>query len=218
MTTVDQGPASGGLVSRAKNIILSPKTEWDRIDGEAATVPGLYTGYICILAAIPAIASIIGGLLFGLSLLGVAGPVFIVPAIATAVVGYVLGLIGVFVVALVADALAPSFGGTKSQIQALKAVGYAMTAAWVGGVLNIIPFLGWLGALAGGLYSLYLLYLGLPKLMKTPEDKGLVFTIVVIVVAAVVQWAVLAVVGSVVALAGLSTMAAGAGAAAALYH
>lgn len=217
MTTVE-GPASGGLVSRARNILLSPKTEWDRIDGEPATVQGLYTGYICILAAIPAICGIIGGLLFGMAALGALGPMFIVPSVATAVVSYILGLVGVFVVAVIADALAPSFGGTKSQIQALKAVAYAMTAAWVGGILSIIPLIGWLGALVGGIYTLYLLYLGLGKLMKVPEDKTLGYTVVVIIVAAVVQWVVFAVVGSIVALAGLSAIGAGAVGAAALYH
>ncbi|MEJ0067133.1 MAG: hypothetical protein WDM85_18400 [Caulobacteraceae bacterium] len=43
-----------------RNILLSPKTEWDRIELEPATVKGLYTGYICILAAITPICTLIG--------------------------------------------------------------------------------------------------------------------------------------------------------------
>jgi hypothetical protein len=44
----------------------------------------------------------------------------------------------------------------------------------------IVPFLGWIGAIAGFFYSLYLLYLALPKLMKVPEDKAAGYVVVVI--------------------------------------
>jgi hypothetical protein len=36
-----------------------------------------------------------------------------------------------------------------------------------------------------GLYSLYLLYTGLPVLMRTPADKAMPYTVVVIIVAIV---------------------------------
>ncbi len=104
----------------------------------------------------------------------------------TAVLGYVLALVGLFITSFIVDALAPSFGGEKNQVQALKLVAYANTAAWVAGTLNIIPVLGALATLVGGIYSLYVLYLGLPKLMKCPADKTLVYFIVTIVVAIVV--------------------------------
>ena len=44
------------LVDRVKNILLTPRTEWSAIAGETATVQGLYTGYIMILAAIGPVA------------------------------------------------------------------------------------------------------------------------------------------------------------------
>ena len=52
----------------------------------------------------------------------------------------------------------------------------AGTAAWIAGVFELIPAFGWLAGIVGGLYSLYLLYLGLPKLMKVSGDKALLFT------------------------------------------
>lgn len=191
MSVVDGG-SSSNLIQRVQDILLRPKPTWDVIDNEPATVQGLYTGYICILAAIPAIAGFIGSLAFGggFALFGLVG----------ALVSYVLSLVGVYIVSLIADALAPSFGGTKNPIQALKAVAYAQTAAWVAGIFNIIPVVGGLLAALGGLYSLYLLYLGLPKLMKTPEDKGIVYTIVVVVLAIVVFFVISAIVGTIVAL------------------
>jgi len=175
MTVVEVPSSSTGLIARVQNILMKPAAEWDVIAGEPASVQGLYTGYICILAAIPALASIAGNLLLSHWL--------VIPALIGAVVNYVLTLVGVFVIAFIIDALAPSFGAEKNQIQALKLVGYSYTASWVAGIFLIIPFLGGLLAALGGLYSLYLMYLGLPKLMKSPEDKTVGYFVVSILCA-----------------------------------
>jgi hypothetical protein len=94
----------------------------------------------------------------------------------------VLSLVMVFVLALIIDALAPTFEGTKSQIGALKLSAYASTASFLGGVFSLIPSLSILGALAA-LYGIYLIYIGLPVLMKCPPDKALAYTAVVVVCA-----------------------------------
>src|SRR5690606_7460162 len=104
-------------------------------------------------------------------------------------------------------ALAPTSGGRKDQVQALKAVGYAWTAAWVAGIAVILPWVGWLVALAGGIYSIWLLYLGLPHTMKSAPEKSLAYTAVTVVCALLLSW----VVGLVVAgVTGVGAMAAGA--------
>ena len=180
------------LVERAKRILLQPGQEWQAINAEAATTADLYRNYIVPLAAIGPVASIIG-----MSVVGVSVPFFgtyRVPfgaAISHAVVSYVLTLAGVYVLALIIDALAPTFAGQKNDIQALKLATYASTAAWLAGIFSLIPALSVLGVL--GLYSLYLLYLGLPILMKAPQEKALAYTAVV-VVAAILLFAVISVV------------------------
>src|ERR1700722_18567529 len=198
------GSGTTGLVARVQNILLRPATEWDVIDGEPATVGGLYTGYACILAAIPAIASALSSLLILHQ-----GAVVLVVGL---VLGYVLSLAGVFVIALIIDALAPSFGAQKSQIQALKLVIYAYTASWIAGIALIIPILGSLVALAGGIYSLYTMYLGLPKLMKCPPDKTVGYFVVSIVVAIVVYAVIGIVVGMVIGMLLVGAAATGAAA------
>lgn len=178
------------LMERAKNIVLQPKTEWPVIDAEQTSTGALYTGYIIPLAAIGPIAQIIGWSVFGMSLPFVG--TFRIPigyAVRTAVITYVASLIGTFVLALIIDALAPTFGGQKNQMQALKVAAYSSTAAWLAGIFGIIPALAILGLL--GLYSLYLLYLGLPVLMKAPEDKAVGYTVVVII-CAIVLWIIIA--------------------------
>jgi hypothetical protein len=188
------------LVERAKRILLTPKTEWEVIDVEPATVGELYTGYIIPLAAIGPIAQFIGYSLIGFRI-PFGGGVYRTPigqGITGAVVGYILGLVGVYVFALIIDALAPTFGGTKNQIQALKVAAYSATAGWLAGIFAIVPGLRWLGLL--GLYSLYLLWLGLPVLMKAPKEKATGYTVVAIVVGFVLAIIVATVAGRFMAM------------------
>ncbi len=169
------------LVERVKGILLSPKTEWSVIDTEPATPVELYKQYIAPLAAIGPVAQLIGWLAFGVY--GYRPP--ILSALVTTIVMYVLTLVGTYVLALIIDALAPTFNGHRSQIQALKVAAYSSTAAWLAGVFGLIPALSVL-MIIGSLYSLYLLYLGLPVLMKSPRDKALVYTGVVVVAGIIV--------------------------------
>ena len=175
-----------GLVDRVKNILLSPKQEWVVIDGEAATVGSLYTGYIIPLAAIGPICQAIGYSVFGIRLPFVGTwRTPIGSAVTSAIVTYVLTLVGVYVLGLIIDNLAPTFSGTRSSVQALKVATYSYTAAWVCGIFALIPGLRFLTIL--GLYSLYLLYLGLPVLMKSPKEKALAYTAVVIIVGIIIS-------------------------------
>ena len=188
------------LVERVKRILLTPATEWQVIDAEPATTRGLYTGYIMPLAAIGPIAQFIGFSLVGMRI-PFGGGVYRTPigsGITGAIVGYVLTLVGVYVLALIIDGLAPSFDGTKSQIQALKVAAYSATAGWLAGIFAIVPTLAILSIL--GFYSLYLLYLGLPVLMKAPKQKALGYTVVVIVAGIVLAVVVATVVGRFMAM------------------
>jgi hypothetical protein len=172
-------PPRGGtksLVNRVKDILMTPKTEWDVIDAEPSTIGGIYSSYVAILAAIGPVASLIGQQVFGIY--GYKPPMMY--SVTMAVLMYVVALVSVYVSSLIIDALAPSFGGTKDSVKAFKVAAYSATAAWVAGIFGIIPMLGILAIV--GLYSLYLLYLGLPKLMRVAQDKAMGYTIVVIVV------------------------------------
>lgn len=170
------------LIERVKNILLQPKKEWPVIDRESTDTASLYTGYIMPLAAIGPVAGAIGMSMFGI--MGMRLPLG--ATLVHAVVSYGLALAMVYVMALIINALATTFGGRQNLNQALKVMAYAMTAAWVVGIFSLIPILAVLGLL-GALYSLYLLYLGLPVLMKAPPEKALAYTIVVIVCGIVIS-------------------------------
>ena len=184
------------LTERAKNIILRPKTEWPIIDAEPATIGGLYRNYVAILAAIPAVAMAVGMLLFGISLIFVTVRPSAGYVISNAILGYILSLVGVYVLALIIEALAPTFGGQKNRTQAFKLAAYSYTPAWVAGILYLLPSLGIL-VLIAGIYSFYLLYLGLPILMKSAADKTIVYLLAIVAAAIVLGIIVGAITGAV---------------------
>jgi hypothetical protein len=170
------------LIARVTNILTKPKEEWPVIAGESTSVAALYTNYIMLLAAIPVVASFISMSLIGAVRLVTGAHVGIIGSLLAAIVQYALSLAGVYLSAFVIEKLAPTFQSEGNRLQALKLVAYASTAAWVAGVCNILPIIGSLAVLAGAIYSIYLLYLGLPVMMKTPPDKVIVYLIVSIVV------------------------------------
>jgi hypothetical protein len=172
------------LVSRVKGILLDPKAEWQVIEREPVDNAALLKGYVAILAAIPAVCGFIGT-----SIIGIAGhrtPILF--GLLSAIGGYLITFVGVYVTAFVTDELAEKFGGRRSFANAFKVAVYAPTAAWLVSIFTAIPILAVLGIL--GLYSFYLLYTGLPILMKVPEDNVLGYFLAVLVCALIV-WALI---------------------------
>lgn len=191
------------IVERVKNICLSPKTEWPVIAGETAATGSLITGYVLPLATIGAVAGFIGGSIIGHSIPFVGGT-FRTPMVAgvgLALFQIIMSVVTVFILSFIINALAPSFGGEKNNAQALKVAVYSYTPGWLAAIFHMIPGLGILAIL--GLYGLYVLYLGLPRLMKSPEDKALGYTVVV-VICAIVLSLVIAAVGGIFVGAGMT--------------
>ena len=168
------------LIQRVQDILLRPRQTWPVIAAEPGDTATLYRTYIAPLAAIPVVAGFIGMTLIGIGGFGVAARMPIFASLIQGLVSYVLSLVIVFVIALLVDVLAPTFGGRRSQVNALKVVGYASTAGFVGGVVNLLPALSIVGLLAA-LYGIYLLYTGLPVLMRCPPDRAVPYTAVVVV-------------------------------------
>lgn len=192
------GQTPNHTVERAKAILLTPKSEWPLIAAEPATVGGLYRNYVAILAAIPAVCGALGGAMWGHSAFGITYRPSIGASLSGAIVSYLLTLVSVYVLAVVVDLLAPRFGGTRSRIQAFKLAAYSGTASWLAGLFLLVPGLGWLSIL--GLYGLYLLYLGLPFLMRAPPANALAYTAVTILCAFVLTFLVGAITSPIVSL------------------
>ena len=78
------------IVDRVKRLLLAPDPEWSVIAAESATLGGLITGYVLPVAALGAIGSLVGSVLwlggFGLGVV-----------VRVAVIGVVTSIVGVVV-------------------------------------------------------------------------------------------------------------------------
>jgi hypothetical protein len=161
------------IVARAKNILLSPNAEWPVIAAEPTTVKALYNGYIVPLTAIGPICSFIALVLFF-------GGIGVGAALISSILIFAVNLVSTYILALIAQALAPSFDGRADIVGALKLIAYSYTPVWIGGILNLIPMLGIIELLLA-LYGFYLIYAGAPEVVNVPREKAAIFTIVLVV-------------------------------------
>jgi len=169
------------LIERAKAIILKPTEEWPNIEAKSASQGDILKSYVLPLAAIGPVAGFIGGQVFGYGVMGFSFRPSLALGISTALVGFVMAIVSVYVLTFIADFLAPKFGGTSDRDRAFRLVAYGSTAVWLVGIFGLIPQLGFFRLLS--LYSLYLIYTGATPMMKVPEDQSVAYTAVTIVCA-----------------------------------
>jgi len=199
------------LIERVQSILLKPKQTWPVIAEEGGDTASVFTAYVMILAAIPAICGFIGLSLIGVGGFGVSYRVPILTGVVQMIVSYLLSLAMVFVLALIVNGLAPTFAGTKDSLRAIKLVAYGCTAIWISGIFSLLPMIAILGVLLG-LYSIYLIYTGIAVMMRCPPEKAGAYTAVVIVCGIVVGIVIAAVVSLLGPGRGMGLGSAGAGA------
>ncbi len=175
------------LIESVKDILFNPKATWIKIKDEPGGFAHVLTSYAVPLTVIPAFFGMLGYSFVGIRS-GFSHIVYRIPfhmAFLWALVYYVLTLIGLYLVGIIINALAPSFNSKQNAVNAFKVAVYAYTPAFVAGVLYIEPTSGMLVFLLS-LYGVYLLFLGLPVMMETPKEKVMGYLIVVIIVVIVV--------------------------------
>ncbi len=168
------------IINKVKQILTSPKTEWQAIDSENSPHLSVLIKYVLVLAAIPAAAAFIGYGLIGYSVLG-HHFASISLGIKQAVIHYITMVGGVYLTAFVIDILATNFGSQKNFDKAFSLVAYAYTPAFIGGIFYIYHPISILASLAS-IYSLVLLYMGLVPMMKTPAEKRTSYFVVSLLV------------------------------------
>ena len=169
------------IVERARAMIVNPGPTWVTIEQEATDWQKLYVPYMVVLAVIPAVASFIGWSVMGVGGFGFSMRLPVVTGLGLMVSQYIMTLVMVFVWGWLISQLAPSFGGQANVMNGVKLTVYASTPAMLAGVFSAMPGLSIL-ALVGSLYALYLVYLGLPVLMKNPPEKSVTYLVVVAIV------------------------------------
>jgi hypothetical protein len=182
------------IVERAKAITLNPAATWPVIDAEKHDAKSLFVPYLLILAAIPAVCSFIGLSVVGIGGFGFNFRVPFASGLAMMITTYILSIIMTFGMGWLASVLAPTFGGKSDLVQGLKLAVFGGTPMMLAGIFNILPALSIVGLLVA-LYSLYVIYLGLPVLMKNPQGKTIPY-MVVLIIASIVSGVVLSMVTS----------------------
>jgi len=191
------------LIPRVQGIILKPKEEWEKIKQQPSSVSDLFMKYVLILVAVPAVAQIIGRGLIGYSVPFVgwvrAG---IGRALLQGIFYYVLTVASVYLLGVIINVLASSFGSKQNQEKAMNLAVFSMTPAWIAGILYIIPQLSVLVLLAS-LYGIYIFYLGFSSsIMETPKEKVVGYFIVTIIVSIVLYSIIGLVLGAVFTVSG----------------
>jgi hypothetical protein len=186
--------AQGGamdVVTRVKGILFTPETEWPAIEQEPGTPGYLFPNYVVYLAAIPPVAGFIGGSIIGVAVPAVGTmrvPLFV--GLLGAVIAYLLTFVLVYAVAIIVDQLAPRFGALKDFASALRVTVYCFTPYWVAGIFQVMAGLRFVGYVVA-FFGVYLLWTGLPRLMRAPPDRAVAY----VATAAACAFAVMLVIG-----------------------
>lgn len=168
------------ILSRAYGLFKDPKGEWAQIRDEITTIPKILIGYVAPLAAIPPVCSVLGAYVFGMRI----GESVVRPpltdALISGVVTWIVSIALVGLLGLLINAIAPQFDGDKDELAGQKIAAYSLTPAFLSGVFSLWPPLWWLSLIALAA-MVFLMYRGLPILMKAPEDRALSYAATVTV-------------------------------------
>jgi hypothetical protein len=161
------------LTERVRDIMTSPRAEWNAIAAEPVREADIWLGYVMPLAAIGPVALAVAQVAFGSSfpLVGVVKAT-LVNGIAAALLAFAFSLAQVAVLAWAVNAIAPKFQAAPDRLAALEVVAYSMTPLWLAGIVHLFPLLGfvWLFAAA---YALLLCLFGLRTLMRCEPAQAL---------------------------------------------
>ena len=168
--------------TRVKSILLDPAAAWRLIEKEVGDPAYLLSRYVALLALIPALSGFVGATLIGsIAPSGVIVRVDIVDGLLGAIFSYATSCAMALLLGLLINLLAPTFGGRRDFENAFKLAVYSFTPLWIAGIFLLLP--GLLFLLLTGAYGIYLLWLGVPRLTKVPEQQAVNFTAVIVVCA-----------------------------------
>ena len=165
------------LWRRLMALLHSPKAEWDRIAEDDISIGRMSLGWIVPLLAASALASFVGRTIVGMpeGFFYYRQPVMDGLIVIAVFAG--LGLLSFLLFSGVIAIIAPVFGAQRDFRKALQIAAYAPAGSLFAGLLQFIPALSF-ALYLGALYSIYLLFLGVPRVLKPAEKRNLIFTIV----------------------------------------
>lgn len=157
-------------------ILTHPDREWQTIREEHESTPKLFLTHVILLAIIPAAAAFYGTTQVGWQV----GDGAVIrlsegSAMQLCVMFYAAMLSGIFIIGKFIDFFAATYNVESDNGVTLAA--YTATPLFLIGAIAVYPVL-WVNMMAGVIavcWSVYLLYEGLPILMKMPAERGFMF-------------------------------------------
>ena len=154
---------------RIKAIITHPTETWNKISTEPHDQNEMIINYLVPIVALGAITNFIG--------IASLSEYSVYQGFMLAITYFISMIAGIYVSAVVISELEPGFNIEKHFGGTLKLIIYSSTPALVSSVVaNLHPGLSFVGLF--GLYSLYLFWVGLPRIMDVPEDKKVGFVLI----------------------------------------
>jgi hypothetical protein len=181
----EKGGTMEKLIFEIKDLVKTPVAFFERLKSAETTPSDITKTRLVYLAAIPAIAGFIGRVVIGenVPFVGYAH-VSLFSGLISAVLLFVLAIVGIYVISFIVNGLVGNFEGERSELNAFKLTAYAFAPLFVLGLFSLIPALT--GFYILGLYGIYLFYIGAPILLNVPEEKSLTFTVIVSLISIVV--------------------------------
>lgn len=176
------------ITERVKNILITPKTEWEVIKAENTNLQVLFVNYVLPLSLLAAAGVFLHGLIFP----GVSGLKFF---IVSAIITFVANAVSFFLSSYIIDALAGSFNSEKAINKSAQLVAYSSTPSYIASLLSFVPGIGTLISIAGMIYGIYLMYLGIGPLKKTSEEQKVAYMVVAYLVIIAIYFVIAAAIG-----------------------
>lgn len=169
-------------MTHLKGLLFAPRSEWLAIRDANRGAFAVFAGWVVPLALLPFSATVLRFFLFS-SIFGIDTGIATAPVLLADAAGqYVFLLAWIWAVAWGADWLAPKFSAPRAFSRAFSAVAYALAPSFLLSLTTMFPLIGVL-AIGGALWSVWLLRLGLPRLMASPAEKSTPYTLAVVALA-----------------------------------
>jgi hypothetical protein len=175
-------------ISNAKSIVLNQEAEWTRMMAEESERQSLLR-YGITLIVVAYVLLFVLSFLFSMAVSLVA-PFSAMHMMTSVVVQFGLSVASLYFVPNILAMLAPSFGGENNQLNALKLFVFASTPAWLGTSVGVIPIIGWLAAIAGALYAVFLFWKHFTQALSIPEDKKVQYLAVAVLILIAVHFVI----------------------------
>jgi hypothetical protein len=159
------------LFARLIGILVRPKQEWPVIHGEAAEEPNdIIRDYAFPLILICDLAMLVG--------LGESRHSVIIYGIA----GFVLPILVLSLTSGILFSLASKYDGQTDRVAVTKLVAYSSSPIWLAMMFEASKMFSSALWLCGMLYGLVLYWIGLPVILKIPDEKRRVFFRILVLV------------------------------------